>query len=153
MVKLKFILLFLCINFGGLAVGSWLMDNGPSTSWYIGLNQAPWTPPGYVFGVAWATIMICFSVYMAFLYEKQKSKDVVMLFAAQFLLNVSWNFIFFNQHLVALGLVIILTLTVLIFYFLLKYKSLLEGKSILIIPYCLWLCIASSLNGYILLFN
>ena len=153
MVKLKFILLFLCINFGGLAVGSWLMDNGPSTSWYIGLNQAPWTPPGWVFGVAWATIMICFSVYMASLYEKQKSKDVVMLFAAQFLLNVSWNFIFFNQHLVALGLVIILMLTVLIFYFLLKYKSLLEGKSILIIPYCLWLCIASSLNGYILLFN
>ena len=147
------IIIFLLINFLALAIGSFFTSKGVTSAWYGELSKAPWTPPGWVFGVAWATIMICFSVYMASLYEKQKSKDVVMLFAAQFLLNVSWNFIFFNQHLVALGLVIILTLTVLIFYFLLKYKSLLEGKSILIIPYCLWLCIASSLNGYILLFN
>ncbi len=153
MIRLKLLLLFLTINFGGLAVGSWLMDNGPSAAWYLNLNQAPWTPPGWVFGVAWTTIMICFSIYMAFLYEKQKSKELIGLFTLQFIFNVSWNFIFFNQHLVALGLISILLLTLLTFYFLLKYKTVLKLKSILIIPYCLWLCIASSLNFYILLYN
>ncbi len=153
MLRLKLLLLFLTINFGGLAVGSWLMDNGPSTSWYLDLNQAPWTPPGWVFGVAWTTIMICFSIYMTFLYEKQKSKELIGLFTLQFILNVSWNFVFFNQHLVAFGLIIIVLLTLLTFYFLLRYKSVLKLKSILIIPYCLWLCIASSLNLYVLLYN
>ena len=153
MPKLILILLFLTINFGGLAVGSWLMDSGPSTAWYLDLNQAPWTPPGWVFGVAWTTIMICFSIYMAFLYEKQKSNQLIGLFVFQFILNVSWNFVFFNKHLVAFGLIIIVLLTLLTFYFLLKYKSVLKLKSILIIPYCLWLCIASSLNLYILVYN
>lgn len=153
MIRTKLILLFLTINFGALAVGSWLMDNGPTTSWYLDLNQAPWTPPGWVFGVAWTTIMICFSIYMAFLYEKQKSKELIGLFALQFILNVSWNFVFFNQHMTALGLINILLLTALTFYFLLRYRATLKLKSILIIPYCIWLGIASSLNLYIVLFN
>jgi benzodiazapine receptor len=153
MFRRKILFTFIVINFGALTLGSWLMDNGPSTNWYLDLNQAPWTPPGWVFGVAWTAIMVCFSFYMAILYEKQKSKELIGLFAVQFILNVSWNFIFFNQHLVALGLVSILLLTLLTFYFLLKYKSVLKLKSIWILPYCLWLCIASSLNFYILLFN
>ena len=153
MFSRKILFSFIIVNFGALSLGSWLMDNGPSTNWYLDLNKAPWTPPGWVFGVAWTTIMICFSFYMAMLYEKQEKKVVIGLFAVQFILNVSWNFIFFNQHLVALGLVSILLLTVLNFYFLFKYKSVLKLKSILILPYCLWLCIASSLNFYILLFN
>ena len=45
------------------------MDNGPMTDWYINLNQAPWSPPGWVFGAAWTTIMICFSIYMAYLFK------------------------------------------------------------------------------------
>jgi benzodiazapine receptor len=153
MKRLKLLLSFLIINFGGLAIGGWLMDNGPAAEWYLNLNQAPWTPPGWVFGVAWTTIMICFSLYMSLLYEKQKSKELIGLFALQFVLNVSWNFIFFNQHLVALGLLSILLLTLLTFYFLLTFKEVLKLKSILILPYCIWLCIASSLNFYIFLFN
>ena len=61
--------IFLIINFGALGIGSILMDNGPQSSWYTNLNQAPWTPPGWVFGFAWTTIMFCFSIYMAKLLE------------------------------------------------------------------------------------
>jgi tryptophan-rich sensory protein len=71
----------------------------------------------------------------------------------QFILNVSWNYIFFNQHMLVLGLINILLLTLLTFFLLFRYKTTLKLKSILIMPYCLWLCIASSLNFYIVLFN
>ena len=66
----KSIVFFLVINFGGLYIGNLLMNNGPQTTWYTSLNQAPWTPPGWVFGVAWTLIMICFSVYLAHLFLK-----------------------------------------------------------------------------------
>ena len=56
----KLIIFFIIINFGGLAIGSWLMNNGPLSIWYTSLNQAPWTPEGWVFGAAWTTIMFCF---------------------------------------------------------------------------------------------
>ncbi|MFT5436866.1 MAG: benzodiazapine receptor [Ulvibacter sp.] len=153
MFRLKLILLFLTINFGGLAVGSWLMDKGPSTSWYLDLNKAPWTPPGWVFGAAWTTIMICFSIYIAFVFKRNNNKELIGLFTLQFILNVSWNYIFFNQHMLVLGLINILLLTLLTFFLLFRYKTTLKLKSILIMPYCLWLCIASSLNFYIVLFN
>jgi len=57
--KVYLLLLFLIINFGGLALGSYLMNDGPNSTWYNDLNQAPWTPPGWVFGAAWTVIMIC----------------------------------------------------------------------------------------------
>ena len=144
---------FLIINFSALAIGAWLMDGGPQTEWYSSLNQAPWTPPGYVFGVAWSTIMVCFSIYLAFLYQKDESSSFTLLFAIQFLLNISWNFIFFNQHRIALALISIVLLTIVVAVMMLKYRNELKLKSLLILPYFLWLCIATSLNAYILINN
>ena len=146
--------LFLLINFGGLAIGNWLMNDGPNTSWYLSLNKAPWTPPGWVFGVAWTTIMICFSIYLAYLFKLQYSTFVLTLFIVEFVLNVSWNYIFFNQHLVLFALIVIVLLTSLIFYFFFTFKAneMLQLRWLLL-PYMLWLCIATSLNLYVLLHN
>lgn len=149
----KYIIVFLIINFGALAIGSWLMNNGPRTDWYQNLNQAPWTPPGWVFGVAWSIIMICFSVYMAYLYKLQPNTKLKILFTIQFALNVIWNYIFFNRHLVFLGFICIILLTIIVGLFLFNYKNHLKLKSLLILPYFIWLCIATSLNAYILFNN
>ncbi|MCB0447391.1 MAG: tryptophan-rich sensory protein [Gelidibacter sp.] len=153
MKRLKPFIIFLIINYGALGIGSWLMNNGPQTEWYTSLNQAPWTPPGWVFGVAWTTIMLCFSIYMAFLYLKNPSMKVKVLFSIQFVLNVIWNYIFFNKHLIALGLAVIISLTIVVALFMFIYKNELKVKTLLILPYFLWLCIATSLNAYILLNN
>jgi len=153
MKLLKATVIFLVINFGALAIGSWLMANGPQTDWYINLNKAPWTPPGWVFGVAWTTIMVCFSIYMANLYLNISSRKVIFLFSIQFILNVIWNYIFFNQHFIGFGLVVIMLLTAIVTIFLYDYKYILQTKTLLILPYFIWLCIATSLNMYILIHN
>lgn len=153
MKTFKVFIVFLIINFGALAIGGWFMNNGPQTDWYLALNKAPWTPPGWVFGAAWTTIMICFSIYITSLYMSHNTIKLRVLFAIQILLNVSWNYVFFNKHLLLLGLLIILLLTVLIFYLLLTNQKKLKLKSLLILPYFIWLCIASSLNFYIVLYN
>ena len=145
--------LFLIINFGALGIGTILMDNGPTSEWYLSLQKAPWTPPGWMFGVAWTTIMICFSIYMAKLLEVYYSKFAIVLFIIQFLLNVSWNYLFFNQHWVALGLINITLLLVTVAIFTVKYKTQLKTYTLLIVPYVLWLAIACSLNAYILFNN
>ncbi len=99
MKQLKLTVLFLVVNFSGLAIGSWLMNNGPLSDWYTDLNQAPWTPPGYVFGIAWTLIMICFSIYLGKLFTESNWKNKLSIFLFQFTLNVCCNFIFFYQHL------------------------------------------------------
>lgn len=149
----KLIILFLIINFGSLAIGSWLMDNGPKTDWYLNLNKAPWTPPGFIFGVAWSLIMICFSIYLAFLFQELDGFKTRILFAFQVFLNVIWNYIFFNQHLISLGLITIILLTVVLFYYFFSFQKLLKKTRFLLLPYMIWLLIATSLNAYILFNN
>ncbi len=148
---IKVFIPFLILNFGALGIGRWLMNNGPQSEWYTNLNQAPWTPPGWVFGVAWTIIMICFSIYMAQLYLKIPTKEIITLFSMQFILNVLWNYVFFNQHQIALGLLIIVLLTILICYFFFKFNTV--TTRYLLLPYMVWLCIATSLNAYIFIYN
>lgn len=153
MKQFRLTILFLILNFGGLAIGSWLMNNGPLTDWYTNLNQAPWTPPGIVFGIAWTLIMICFSIYLGKLFLDTNSQKMRITFLIQFLLNVSWNFIFFNQHLILVGLITITLLTSLLFIYFFKLSSKVGNYKYLLLPYMIWLCIATSLNLYILLHN
>ena len=153
MKLLKNIFIFLVINFGALYVGTLLMNNGPQTNWYMNLNKAPWTPPGWVFGVAWTTIIFCFSIYMAYLINILLNTKIIILFSVQFILNVIWNYIFFNQHLVSIGLLVIIALTAIVTIMLYDFRKTLKLKSLLILPYFIWLCIATSLNMYILIHN
>jgi benzodiazapine receptor len=153
MKQLNLTLLFLIINFGGLAIGSWLMNNGPLTEWYTNLNQAPWSPPGFVFGIAWTIIMICFSIYLGRLFIKAYRPKLIVIFSIQFILNVSWNYIFFNQHLVLFGLITIILLTALICYYFFQLSEKIRHYKFLLLPYIIWLCIATSLNLYILIHN
>ncbi|WP_418509750.1 TspO/MBR family protein [Corallibacter sp.] len=150
----KLLIIFLIINFGSLALGSWLMNNGPTSDWYLNLNKAPWTPPGWLFGVAWSTIMVCFSVYLAFLFKDYNTVSVRFTYALQVVLNVIWNYVFFNKQLVLLGLVIIIALTFVIIFLFVKYQVYnLKKIRYLLLPYIIWLCIATSLNAYILIKN
>jgi benzodiazapine receptor len=80
MKQLQLTFLFLVVNFAGLAIGSWSMNNGPISDWYINLNQAPWTPPGIVFGIAWTLIMVCFSIYLGKLFSEGNSKKKHLFF-------------------------------------------------------------------------
>ena len=152
--KFKYLILFLIINFGGLALGSWLMNNGPNSDWYLNLDKAPWTPPGWVFGAAWTSIMVCFSIYMSIIWNRTSNKKLLLFFYSfQYILNVSWNPIFFSFHHIFIGLIVILFLTCLIGFMFFHYKVDTRFYSIFILPYFVWLIIASSLNGYIFLYN
>ena len=148
------LILFLVINFGSLAIGSWLMGDGATSSWYTNLNKAPWTPPGWVFGAAWTFIMICFSVYLSYLFKDYKSPILIGVFTSQVILNIAWNFLFFNQHLVFMALIAIVLLTIIVFYFFFTYRmDAMNSWRYLLLPYMIWLCIATSLNLYVLLYN
>lgn len=153
MKQFIYTLFFFIINFGGLAIGNLLMHNGPRSHWYFQLEKAPWTPPGIVFGIAWSFIMICFSIYLGKLFCNKVTKEKSFVLGGQVLLNVSWNYIFFNQHLIVLGLVCIVLLTALIFFSFFTFRKNIKNYKYLLLPYMIWLCIATSLNLYIVVYN
>lgn len=148
------ILVFTLLNFFALFIGGLFTGGGVSSDWYAELNKAPWTPPGWVFGVAWTTIMICFSIYMGILYNRSSDrKGIGQIYVVQLLLNIMWNPLFFYFQNAVIALVVIIVLTLLVIYILFNHSKILKVYSALILPYAIWLCIATSLNLYIVTYN
>ena len=150
------LIVFLSINFTALGIGGLLIGNPATNEFYQNVNIAPWTPPGWVFGAAWTTIMICFSIFLFQVSRKftfTELKVFYILFAIQWLLNVFWNPVFFNFHFIFASLIIIILLTVLVFWFLYFGLKNVGISGFFVMPYFIWLLIATSLNAYIYLEN
>lgn len=151
---IKQFILFLILNFFALALGSYFTSDGVISDWYLGLNKAPWTPPGWFFGVAWTVIMILFAAYMANVWTKaQDKKRVLVLYGLQWILNVSWNPVFFHWHQAGLGLLVISGLLVLLLVMYSRFRPLIKNKSLLLLPYVAWIIVATSLNAYVVFAN
>jgi translocator protein len=147
---LIYTIVFLVANFGALAIGGLFTGKGVASAWYANIDKAPWTPPGWVFGAAWTTIMICFSVFCAYAcLRDENKKPFLKVYFLQWILNVSWNPVFFYFHQTWLGLVVITTLLIVVGYFLFFWRRQTSNYVWLVAPYFVWLIIATSLNGYI----
>ena len=108
------LIVFLTLNFGGLVIGQVWTGSGVTSEWYTTINQAPWTPPGFVFGLAWTTIAITFSLLMTYSYLKNSTKSL-KLFIPALILNILRNPIFFGLKWVWTGLVILILLSYFIY--------------------------------------
>ncbi|QAA80739.1 tryptophan-rich sensory protein [Aequorivita sp. H23M31] len=142
------LIIFLVLNFASIGLGSVLAGKGPRSEWYANLTKAPWTPPGWAFGVSWTLIMICFSIYLAYLWPIVENRKLLIgVLIVHYILILSWNPIFFYYHQVLAGLFVISGLTLVIGFFLFYYWSEVGYKSLLVTPYLIWLIIATSLNA------
>ncbi|MDB9964418.1 tryptophan-rich sensory protein [Vicingaceae bacterium] len=150
---LKFFLLFLLFNFGGLALGSYLQGSIADNEWYASLNRAPWMPPGWAFGAAWFSIMLAYSYYLSQLSVTISHRFISFLFVVSWVFNVAWSPLFFRFHATQFALVVLalLFLCILTFFFLFGRKM--RVLSFLLLPYLVWLGIAFSLNWYVIFNN
>jgi tryptophan-rich sensory protein len=150
--NLHIFLVFLLINFFGLFLGGLFTNDGITSTWYFDLNKALWTPPGWVFGASWTLIMLSLSILNYFMW-KGKERVFLHLWIQSWIFNFLWNPMFFSLKSVELSLVIIMYLLILVssmFYVTFKrYKHI----HLLLLPYIIWLIIATSLNIYIVIFN
>jgi len=142
---------FLILNFGALALGSYLMGEGPLGSWYTNLNKAPWTPPGWVFGASWTLIMICLSLFMNKAVQVESLRNTILwIYAVQLVFNIAWNPLFFDLHWMGWALVEIIVLVFIVGAMALIAKPHLPKVTWLLTPYVVWLSIAITLNAYAL---
>jgi benzodiazapine receptor len=82
-----------------------------------------------------------------------KKKRAITFFIVQFIFNLSWSFIFFNQHQIAWALVDISILLVLILLTIIVFYRINKFAAFLLIPYFLWVSFATLLNATIWTLN
>ena len=144
---------------GGLGA---LSTAGNVDGWYAAANVAPWTPPNWVFGPVWSVlyVLIGVSFWRAWRMPSSPVRTAgIRLFIWQLALNAIWTPIFFagfplvGEIAFWIGMVIILTMDVLVWMTIVKFKDVDIWSARLLIPYEAWLWIASTLNIYLALFN
>ena len=130
------------------AIGSGLWVN-TGDNWYRSLNQPPWQPPDFIFGLIWPYNFVVLGI-AAVTVSNQLSTTRAIVYLSIFALSVvfalTWAFQFYRPHnlfaaSIALALVAILTLPML--YFIYQASM---GVFLATIPYQLWVITAAYLS-------
>ncbi len=67
----------------------------PPGKWYSDLNKPRWTPPNWIFPVAWPILYILMSYSGATLANLENSGSALALWALQIAINTLWTPVFF----------------------------------------------------------
>jgi benzodiazapine receptor len=137
-----------------LATGGALTEIGP---WYYSLRHPPWRPPNWAFGPMWGIIgaFTCAGavvIWRASPTEWDKAVTIG-LFAVNAALNILWNFFFFKLRRPDWALIEVAFLWLSILVLILAFYPRAPLSAALLVPYLLWVSIASVLNRAIVRLN
>ena len=124
----------------------------PPGDWYANLNKPWFTPPNWLFPIAWTIlyIMIAVAGWMIFASKYSISK---WLWGIQLFFNAIWSWLFFGLNSISLALADIVWLDILTISLLISCHRKIQTAFLLLIPYCLWVLFATALNAGILFLN
>lgn len=121
--------------------------------WYATLEKPSFNPPNWIFGPAWTLLYLLTGVAAGLIWncgiDKPGVKTALVIFAAQFVLNMLWTPVFFGKHQIFAALVIIILLWIGILVCLIQFFQIRRIAGILLIPYLLWVSFATVLNAAI----
>lgn len=141
--------LFLFLPFlgGVMAAGSTGMLF-PTGDWYRGLNKPVWTPPNWVFPIAWTLLYIAIAIagWRAAGIDHGLSTMAIAFWGLQIVLNCLWTPVVFGAHRLFAGVVVIaaLWLSILVTTVLMFQVDSISG--LLFLPYLVWVSYATALN-------
>ncbi len=125
-------------------------------SWYVTLQKPSFNPPNYLFGPVWSVLYILMGISLYLICKQPPSKQrkqAISIFLIQFVLNVSWSFIFFNQHQILGALIDIIAIWLLILLTIFLFAKLNKTAAWLLVPYISWVSFAMILNAAIWILN
>ena len=125
----------------------------PTGDWYKSLNKPSWTPPDWVFPIAWLYLYIAMSYSLVRVYDAPGNDLFLIFWALQLVFNTLWTPVFFGLNRIKLGFIILLGLwvSVVIMVVLAFYIDLIAG--LLLTPYIVWGSYAGALNFSIIQLN
>ncbi|MEO0743551.1 MAG: TspO/MBR family protein [Bacteroidota bacterium] len=118
-------------------------------AWYAALDKPAWTPPNWLFPVAWSILYLLIAVSGWLVWREvgfEGASKAFTVYGLQLVLNAAWSWLFFGRHDMGLafldiaGLWLAIALTMGLFW---AMKPL---AGALLVPYLLWVTYAAALN-------
>ena len=126
-------------------------------SWYVPLKKPFFSPPAWVFAPVWIVLYILMG-FAAFLiwrtgWQQRQTRSALILFGIQLILNALWPFTFFGLRSPLAGFIEISILSVAVLLTIQSFLRISRIAGLLLIPYFLWVALASGLNLSIWVLN
>ena len=118
----------------------------PTGEWYKGLDKPKWTPPDWVFPIAWSIFYFALAFAGSRVAMVPENGFAVAFWSLHITLNTLWTPVFFGARNLKAGMIIILFLwisTVGMIWHCFRVDPI---AGMVIMPYIFWVTIASALN-------
>ena len=144
----KLILSVVCTVGLGLAGG--LFTAPEIQGWFLHLQKPSWNPPNWLFAPVWTTLYILMGIAFFLIWKTKSVADIkqwaIIIFIAQFALNLAWSYIFFKEHQPGWAFVDIVVLWLAILCTIIGFSRVNKLATWLLVPYISWVSFAALLN-------
>ena len=143
------------ISFSAGIIGSFFTIS-QIDSWYSTLIKPEFSPPNWVFAPVWNILYFQMGISLFLVLISKRSKDRslgIKLFYAQLILNALWSIVLFGMENITLGFIVILVLWGTIFMTIKTFLKINTTAGSLLLPYIVWVTIATLLNLGIVILN
>ncbi|MBN2067012.1 MAG: tryptophan-rich sensory protein [Candidatus Diapherotrites archaeon] len=126
-------------------------------NWYAALEKPWFTPPNWAFGPVWIALYTLMGIALFLVWQKgletKKAKLAIGIFGVQLALNAIWSIIFFGMQMPFPAFIEILLLWIAIAATIVKFWPISRKAALLLIPYIVWVSIATALNYSVWVLN
>lgn len=128
---------------GAAATTGAMFAPGP---WYDALNKPAWTPPNWLFPVAWVTLYLLMSAAAARASQVEGSAMGLALWSVQIAFNTLWTPVFFGLRRMRAALGVMVFLWGSVAATTLVFLQLDVWAGLMFLPYLVWVTVAGALN-------
>lgn len=142
-------LVFLAANFAAASTGA-IFKPG---AWYRQLSKPAWTPPDWLFPVAWFVLYITIAAAGWLIWRtgggEPQATAALIVYGVQLVLNSAWSALFFGARRPDWGLVDVIALWLSIVAIIILAWPVSPLAAYLLLPYLAWVSFAAMLNAAI----
>ncbi|HUU05640.1 MAG TPA: TspO/MBR family protein [Patescibacteria group bacterium] len=126
-------------------------------SWYAQLQKPSFAPPNWLFAPMWISLYLMMAVAAYLVWHKglgfKGVGTALTVFLVQLLLNALWSPVFFGLRSPLAGAVVIVVLWLAILATIIAFAKISPPAAWLLVPYLLWVSLATVLNISIYFLN
>ncbi|WP_306131370.1 tryptophan-rich sensory protein TspO [Roseivivax marinus] len=119
----------------------------PPGEWYRTLNKPTWTPPDWLFPVAWTTLYLCMATAGARAALAEDNALAMALWSLQIALNTLWTPVFFGLRNIRAGMAVLAALWLAVAASCVALWDVDWIAGLLFLPYLAWVTVAGALNA------
>lgn len=142
MTKYASLLVFILVTVLTATSGSYFQPG----AWYAGLAKPEWTPPGWLFPIAWFILYFMIAIAGWLAWRTQGLGAALGFWIAQLIFNAAWSYIMFGAHQIGWALADLAAMWLMILAFILTVWNSSRLAAWLFVPYLAWASFAGALN-------